>query len=629
MSKPNKSVIYLLTVLMIGCLSVSIPLGAEEKDGHAADASGATPAGPGTTTTSSKPTADELSLLKEQLAAQQKQIEQLRQTLEKQSKLLEKVLPASPPAQTNQSAQAGSGQSQGATQVASATPVIPSSVKAKETLEVLPTSPSNGAALVGAAPAAEDNPSAIHFKGINITPVGFMAAETVWRDHALSADVNTPFNSVPMPGASQSQIGEFNAGGRQSRFGSLFEGKIDHAKIGGYYEADFLSGGTTSNSNQSNSYTLRQRQFWGQAAMDNGWTVTGGQMWSLLTETKKGADNRSEALPMTIDAQYTVGFSWARQYGLRITKNFDNKFWLGFSLEEPQDTITVSGANANWLAGAPGTGGGLDNPVANYSYNRGPDFIFKAIAQPKWGHFELFGVVSMFHDRVFPCETTAAGGMCGGVTGPSAATAFNDSRTGGGIGANARVTLAKHVDVGFHLFGGDGIGRYGTGGLPVSTIRPDGTIAPLRNLQTLGTLEYHGNKVDLYSNFGGEFSSRGAYTIGTKGEGYGSPLFSDAGCSTEIIPGAAVSTPTSVGGSAGFVPGSLANCSAQTRDLLELSLGFWYRFYKGPKGTVQWGPQYSYVIRNAWSGVGATTGSSVSPQGTENMFFTSFRYYLP
>ena len=69
------------------------------------------------------------------------------------------------------------------------------------------------------------------------------------------------------------------------------------AKLSGYYEADFLSAGITSNNNQSNSYTLRQRQVWGQAAFDNGFTFTGGQMWSLVTETKHGVDNRSEALP--------------------------------------------------------------------------------------------------------------------------------------------------------------------------------------------------------------------------------------------------------------------------------------------------------------------------------------------
>lgn len=562
----------------------------------------------------------EVSTLKQQVADQQKEIQDLQNAIREMKQML---------AQGAGKAQPAAQQAPSVGQVASATPVIPASAKSRETLEVLPASPSSPAASPVAAPASEEAPTALHFKGINITPVGFMAAETVWRDKALSADVNTPFNSVPMPGASQSMISEFNAGGRQSRFGSLFEGKIDHAKIGGYYEADFLSGGTTSNSNQSNSYTLRQRQFWGQAALTSGWTFTAGQMWGLVTETKKGADNRSEALPMTIDAQYTVGFSWARQYGFRIAKDFNDKFWLAFSVEEPETTVTVSGANANWLAGAPGTGGGLDNPIANYSYNRGPDFVAKAIAQPKWGHFELFGVLSMFRDRVFPCETTASGASCGGVTGPSAATAFNDSRTGGGIGANARVTLAKHVDVGLHVFGGDGIGRYGTGGLPAATVRPDGTLAPLRNLQTLGTLEWHGPKFDIYTNFGAEFSARGAFMNGTKGEGYGSPILRNDGCFTETVPGSPVSTPTGVGGSGGFVPGSLANCTGQSRDILEASFGFWYRFYKGPKGTVQWGPQYSYVVRNAWSGAGATAGTSVSPQGTENMFFTSFRYYLP
>ena len=67
---------------------------------------------------------------------------------------------------------------------------------------------------------------------------------------------------------------------------------------------------------------MRQRQFWAQAAFNNGFTVTGGQRWSLITETTKGMDNRTEALPMTIDAHYNVGFSWARQYGFRVTKNF-------------------------------------------------------------------------------------------------------------------------------------------------------------------------------------------------------------------------------------------------------------------------------------------------------------------
>src|SRR5581483_10960878 len=115
-------------------------------------------------------------------------------------------------------------------------------------------------------------------------------------------------------------ISEFFGSGRQSRVSMLAEGRLANAKLSGYVEADFLSAAVTSNNNQSNSYSLRQRQAWGQAALDDGWSFTGGQMWSLVTETKHGVDNRTEALPMTIDAQYTVGFSWARQYGFRVAK---------------------------------------------------------------------------------------------------------------------------------------------------------------------------------------------------------------------------------------------------------------------------------------------------------------------
>ncbi len=124
-----------------------------------------------------------------------------------------------------------------------------------------------------------ESPLALHVKGITITPGGFLAAETVWRNRALASDVNTPFNALTMPGASASKMSEFFGSGRQSRVSMLAEGRLKSAKVSGFVEGDFLSAGTTSNNNQSNSYTFRQRQAWGQAAFDNGWTFTGGQMW--------------------------------------------------------------------------------------------------------------------------------------------------------------------------------------------------------------------------------------------------------------------------------------------------------------------------------------------------------------
>jgi hypothetical protein len=58
-------------------------------------------------------------------------------------------------------------------------------------------------------------------------------------------------------------------------------------------------------------------------------------------------------------------------------------------------------------------------------------------------------------------------------------------------------------------------------------------------------------------------------------------------------------------------------------------MGVWYKVYNGPKGRMQFGPQYSYISRNAWAGAGQTTGTSLSPHGIDNVFYTSFRYYLP
>ena len=162
----------------------------------------------------------------------------------------------------------------------------------------------------------EDGPNSIRYKGVSLTPGGFIAAETVYRNHANSADINTPFTGLPFPGNSLSRVSEFNFTARQSRATLLAETTIGSAKVTGYYEGDFLGAGTTSNNRQSNSYVFRQRQLFAQVAFSSGLSITGGQMWSMATENKKGILNRQEALPMQIDPQYIVG---SRDLTLTIT----------------------------------------------------------------------------------------------------------------------------------------------------------------------------------------------------------------------------------------------------------------------------------------------------------------------
>ena len=57
------------------------------------------------------------------------------------------------------------------------------------------------------------------------------------------------------------------------------------------------------------------------------------------------------------------------------------------------------------------------------------------------------------------------------------------------------------------------------------------------------------------------------------------------------------------------MPGSLSNCTADTRVVTEATAGVWFKVLDGSKeklnwGRIQFGPQYSVVIRNAWSGAG-------------------------
>jgi hypothetical protein len=555
----------------------------------------------------------------------------------------------------------------------------------------IPTARANGSQVGNEAPLA------LHYKGVSITPGGFMAAETVFRNKAEASDISSSFNSIPFSGNSGGQTTEFNASGRQSRLNLTIEGKLASVKLTSFTEIDFLGAGITSNNNESNSYVPRLRQAWGQAKFDSGWTITGGQQWSLITENRHAIDNLlapgriGEAVPLDIDPQYTAGFSWARQESFRVTKNF-GALTVGASVEGSATTATVHGNPTittlstvsgnqslttpgvidtptltttvfnNFLIGAPGLSSGLYNPTGTYGYQKTPDFVFKAALDPgTWGHFEVFGLVSEFRDRIYPCYfanggftfPTLPGEDPANLPAPIPATtcpqtggtnptggAFNNSRTGGGIGANGRVHLFNNkVEAGIHVLGGNGIGRYGTSGLPDSTVRPDGTLALLRNYQALGTLDLHPTpKLDVYMYVGGEYSGRDFFTFtnqvtGATGHaGYGSPSIRNDGCSVEPLPVATPGNPpntTAVLGSTGFIPGSLANCAGDTRVIIEGTMGFWYRVYNGEKGRVQWGAQYSYITRNTWAGSSAVAGVSSQPNAIDNMVFTSFRYYLP
>jgi hypothetical protein len=56
----------------------------------------------------------------------------------------------------------------------------------------------------------------------------------------------------------------------------------------------------------------------------------------------------------------------------------------------------------------------------------------------------------------------------------------------------------------------------------------------------------------------------------------------------------------------------------------EATGGYWYDIYKGEHGMLRQSVQYGYAVREGWSGAGG-----IGAKGIDNMFWTSFRYYLP
>src|SRR5690242_14132051 len=341
---------------------------------------------------------------------------------------------------------------------------------------------------VGAVPlyAQSDTtgPTTLRYKGVNLTPIGFFAAEAIFRSGNETADMGSSFNGIPFNHTTNGQMSEFRMSARQSRIGMFAEGKTSDINYTGYWEADFLSAGVTSNSNESNSYSLRVRQIFGQAALTNGFTVAGGQTWSLITTNKTGVSPRGEDVPLTIDAQYAVGFNWARQAGIRLSQKMSDHSWLALSIEEPEMTFAARNAPAGFVIWQPG--GSQLNQLTNYSTDLAPDVIGKLAVEPGFGHWELKALGRVFRER-FVDPTGKNGGS------------RNQTRYAGGIGAGAFMQFAKSADLTVSGLYGRGIGRYGTSQLADATVGADSSLIPIRAAQGMAELDMHATpKLEIY-----------------------------------------------------------------------------------------------------------------------------------
>ena len=555
-----------------------------------------------------KPSVEEqIEQLRQQM---QSQIDELKQQLAGKDAQLQQAQQAAAAAQSaaDKAQSAATEQQQAVSENTSAVSTLQSSVNdLKNSSSSLQSSFTSVQKDTAEIKKAVTKPDTLHFKGITISPTGsFIEAATVWRQGAMGNGLNTHFSAVPLDHSDNAQVSEFQGSGRQSRIALKAIGDAGPFTMTGYYEMDWLSAGITSNNNQSNSYTVRQRQLWADAELKNGWDFSGGQGWSLATETTNLLHRGSEILPDSIDPQYMAGFVWTRQYSFRVAKDFGKTFAFGIAAENAE-MLDPAGANmpSNLFYGSSGDGGGLYNSTAHYSFNATPDFIAKIAVQPGWGHWEMFGVGRSFRDRLYP-----AGG-----------TPSNNSVWGGGIGGGFRGPLAnKHLVVGLKGLWGQGVGRYGSSTIADVTLRPDGTISPLHGFSGISTVQIIPNaRLMIFLNYGADYIGRDwtLDPVSGKEVGYGTYTADMSGCNVEPVPGGTLS------------PSGPAHCGNNNKDVQEFSTGWWYNIYKGEKGNLRYGIQYARFQRDLWSGAGGTTNPNGGAMGVDNMFWTSFRYYLP
>jgi hypothetical protein len=438
----------------------------------------------------------------------------------------------------------------------------------------------------------EQRSSAIQAGPVTLNFGGFTELATIYRNRNEVADVGSDFNAgIPYNNNVLSQESEFRESARQSRFSLLAQGQPSRgARAEAYLESDFLSAGVTSNSRESNSYTLRMRNFYGRFMTNSGLDLLAGQSWSFVTLEKKGMAPRDENIPLTIDAQYVVGFNWTRNPQVRLVQHFGPAFSAGVSLESPQ-AVTGGGINSAGLPTGttfppgstnfqnPGNGAGLLNSTTNYTADTRPDVIVKVAADPGFGHYEVYGLGRWFTSNVVRESQTVSGG---------------------GIGAGVILPLAPEV-LTFQASAliGTGIGRYGSAQLPDVTMQPTGELTPIRASQVLvGLTLTPGTNFTLYVYGGRERAKATYYNVGAATYGFGAPQFNNSGCEATSGP-----------------------CVGNTNSVEEVTAGYWWKFYRGALGNFQFGLQAAYFQKNAFGGVGG------APSANMVVGMASFRYY--
>jgi hypothetical protein len=94
---------------------------------------------------------------------------------------------------------------------------------------------------------SSEEPTSFHYKGLTLTPGGFLEGTMLLRTRNENADIANKYSAVPLNGSSNAKLSEFRGSARNSELSLLVQGTAGSTKLKGYVEADFLGAAPTAN----------------------------------------------------------------------------------------------------------------------------------------------------------------------------------------------------------------------------------------------------------------------------------------------------------------------------------------------------------------------------------------------
>lgn len=435
----------------------------------------------------------------------------------------------------------------------------------------------SGAASTAAQDAPPDGPTSISYKGVTLTPLGFLDLTGVYRSTNVGSGIGTAFGSIPFDNTIAGKLSETRLSAANSRLGLRADAKFGKTDVRLYLEADFL-GTQPSNINvTSNANTFRMRLYWVDVKTGP-WEFLAGQSWSFMTPNRNGLSPMPADIFFTqvVDTNYQAGLTWTRAAQARVVYHPSSELAMGLAIENPDQYIGATVVLPPAIAGS--YAGQLDNNNNASIPNLHPDIIGKIAFDPNVGghhlHLEAVGLYRTFK-----------------INNPL--TKANDTASGLGGEVNISFDFTKTFRMLLNAYYSDGGGRYIFGLQPDLVIRPDGTISPVHSSSTVDGFELSVTpSTNLYAYYGGVLAlpdygkdSAGVYS------GYG-------------------------------YPGSPTN---QNRLIQEGTIGFAQTILRNPKlGALQLLGQYSYLSRTPFA-----HAPGAPHNATTNIVYLDVRYTLP